>query len=352
MNPDRNGQAPLAHEAGSPDDPLARLLRLVGPRDPVPADTLERVRLEAHAEWRRGVQQRARRALYLRSLAALGAAAALVMGFLWWLRPAAGPAPVVAVLQRTEGPVWLRQRAGAEDAAATPVSGGAITAGTWIETGATGRAALRLNGGASLRFDVSTRARLDSVTSLVLSRGAVYVDTGALHARSLLEVKTAFGVARDVGTQFELRLSEHALRLRVREGRVDLDCAGAVHAAGAGEELRLADGRALERGVFPAQGQDWSWTQAIAPAFAIEGRPLRAFLDWYARETRYLVDTSKVPVSVLGEAMLIHGTVEGLTPDEALRAVLPTCGLSHRLAGRTLIVEPLDDSPRHRARRE
>ena len=352
MSPDRNGQELLAHEAGSPDDPLARLLRLVGTRDPVPGDTLERVRLAAHTEWRRFVSRRARHALYLRSLAAVGVAAALVTALLWWLRPAPGPAPVVAVLQRTEGPVWLRQRSAPEDVAAASTSGGAITAGTWIETGETGRAALRLYGGASLRFDVSTRARLDSAGTLVLSRGAVYVDTGVRHSRSLLEVKTAFGVVRDIGTQFELRQSERALRLRVREGRVDLDWAGAVHAAGAGEELRLADGRPFERGAFPVQGQAWSWTQAIAPAFAIEGRPLRAFLEWYARETRYLVDTSKVPPTVLGEAMLIHGTVEGLTPDEALRAVLPTCGLSPRLVGQTLIVEPQSDFPPERARRE
>lgn len=346
MNPDRKERTPLAHEA---DDPLARLLRLAGPRDPVPADSLERVRRAAHAEWQRVVDRRARHALHLRSLAALGVAATLVVAFAWWRRPAPAPAPVVAVLQRAEGLVWLRQSPASGDVAAAPVSGGAITAGTWIETGPTGRAALRLDDGTSLRLDVSTRARLESAAILDLSQGAIYVDSGLPHSRSQLEIRSAFGVARDIGTQFELRLTAHALRLRVREGRVDLDHAGSVHVAEAGEELRLLDGRPLERGTVPLRGEAWDWTQAIAPAFAIEGRPLRAFLDWYARESRYLIDTSKVPAGASGEAALIHGTIEGLTPEEALRAVLPTCGLSHRLAGETLIVEPLDDSPRRRA---
>ena len=38
-----------------------------------------------------------------------------------------------------------------------------------------------------------------------------------------------------------------------------------------------------------------------------------------------------------GEAVL-RGTVAGLTPEQALAAVLPTCGLAHRFEGGDLVV--------------
>jgi hypothetical protein len=38
------------------------------------------------------------------------------------------------------------------------------------------------------------------------------------------------------------------------------------------------------------------------------------------------------------EQIVLHGSIDGLTPEEALGAVLPTCGLTFRLEGERLIV--------------
>ena len=38
-------------------------------------------------------------------------------------------------------------------------------------------------------------------------------------------------------------------------------------------------------------------------------------------------------------AIELHGSIAGLTPDQAPAAVLPTCGLSHRLQGGVLRID-------------
>jgi hypothetical protein len=285
------------------------------------------VKAHVHARWTSAVR---RRRLWTRGLAGLGVAAALALAFASWPR-SRGEEPIVAVLERSEGAVWFTQPALGE-------STSTIRAQTEIETGAGGRAALRLNGGASLRLDVLSRARLVSETEILLERGAVYLDTGGLGGAPLL-VRTSVGVARDVGTQFEVRVTGPGMRLRVREGIVHLDSGGPRHTARPGEELRLAPGGAVVRAAVPLQGPEWGWTLAIAPEFVLEGHSLRGFLDWYSRETRLTVDSTRVPASVRFETILVHGSLSGLTPDEALKAVLPTCGLSHRQIGAALVLE-------------
>jgi hypothetical protein len=81
----------------------------------------------------------------------------------------------------------------------------------------------------------------------------------------------------------------------------------------------------------PADGSEWEWVQRAAAPMAIEGATLTAFLDWAARETgRPWRFAPGVPPSA--GAMVLHGTIAGLTPEEALSVVLPGCRLRHRVA--------------------
>ncbi|PYT18437.1 MAG: hypothetical protein DMF51_00040 [Acidobacteria bacterium] len=189
----------------SEDDPIALLLRLAGPREAAAQKRSGRVRSEVWAHWRTEVRTVRRRRMIFRATVALAAAAAVVVVIArgpWnpnrTFRGAGGP---VASLLRAEGSFRLT---GGRSLAI----GASLLAGSELETGAGGRAALALPGGHSVRLDSETRVRLLSGPALQLDRGALYVDSGPGRPRpTAVEIRTEMGLVRDVGTQFEVRRS-------------------------------------------------------------------------------------------------------------------------------------------------
>jgi ferric-dicitrate binding protein FerR (iron transport regulator) len=174
--------------------------------------------------------------------------------------------------------------------------------------------------------------RLVSATEIHLDEGAVYVDSDDDHPAAAVAVHTRLGLVRERGTQFEVRLARQVLRVRVREGRVALDQGGAREEGSRGQELRLEDGR-LVRGVVATHGPEWAWVQQIAPPFEIEGASLGRFVRWVSREAGR-------PVRLAGDdaSIRLHGSIAGLDPEEALRAVLPTCGRTHWYSNGEIVV--------------
>jgi ferric-dicitrate binding protein FerR (iron transport regulator) len=213
--------------------------------------------------------------------------------------------------------------------------------GSWLETALDGRAALRLASGHAVRLDVDTRLRFLGESVLALERGALYADSHEALAGASLEIRTPFGVARDIGTRFELRLHLASLRVRVRDGLVNVTRRGETHEARTGAELTLHASGRVERGTVPAFGPHWQWSLEIAPAFDIEGRSLREFLQWVSLETGLRLRFRDPAVARGTASVTLSGSVEGLSPDDALGVVLPTSGLRHSVSGGVLMVEPM-----------
>jgi ferric-dicitrate binding protein FerR (iron transport regulator) len=333
------------------DDAVARLVRLGGPRPAVSAERRARVREAVHQAWS-GTTRRERRGRLVGSLLRLAAAVALVAGSSLWLWQRLSVTTVVAAtFERSEGSVRLQDGSGVR-------AGRAIAAGAEVTTDLDGRAALRLQDGASLRLDRGSAIVLVSERRVELRRGAVYADSGD---GGRIEIATSFGLVRDVGTRFEVRLTDDALRLSVRAGAVVLS--GRAGASGLGSasgppgsagDLRVAAGRtlrvdrsgAVETGTIEAQGDPWAWTLAIAPPFEMDGRPLRDYLDWLSRETGWSVRFDPLSIESGAREVILHGSAAGLRPDETPDAVLPACGLEHRLEGATLVLSPAGGAPR------
>jgi ferric-dicitrate binding protein FerR (iron transport regulator) len=145
------------------------------------------------------------------------------------------------------------------------------------------------------------------------------------------------GIVRDIGTQFEVRLAPDRMRVRVREGRVDLQHGGATHSAEAGMELD-AD---AQGGVTPhsiaRNGTEWDWVVRAAPPIHLDGRTLAEVV---ASVTR---DEGVTPVwsdaaSRNAASMRLHGDVP-LTAVEALDTALVASGLTARTDGDRLIIK-------------
>jgi ferric-dicitrate binding protein FerR (iron transport regulator) len=203
-----------------------------------------------------------------------------------------------------------------------------IAAGNRVETLA-GRVAIRLAGGASIRLDTDTRLLLAAADRLDLEQGAVYVDSGAT-APGGIEVRAPAGTFRDVGTQFEVRVAASgaaAARLRVREGQVEFERPGEKVLVEAGWRFDVArDGR-YSADPIAIYGPEWDWVVGTAPRLDIEGVTVRRFLDWIGRETGRRTEIAGAEAASRVETTRVHGSIERLTLDEALRVVLASAGL-------------------------
>lgn len=315
----------------------ARLLRLAGARAAVAETRQARVRTAVHTAWRADISRRVMRRRLVGAGSAVAAAAVVIAVTLPDRRvdaPAVQAGARVARVEQVTGAVHIRRRVGERDRVA-PLLEGSIAPGSWIETGGDGRVALRFQDGTAVRVDAGSRLRAVSSSVVELVGGAVYVDTEREDGR--FEVRTPLATARDIGTQFEVRVSHGTLRLRVRSGLVELQEPARSISARAGTEIALSAAGATSRPI-PTFGPDWQWATTVAGPLAMEGRSLADFLRHAAREhgltLRYEDDT----VRREARDIVLHGAVTDLTPDEAIAAAIGASGLDHRLEGGVLEV--------------
>lgn len=321
------------------DDDTIRLLRLAGTRLPVPATRVARVRTAVHTEWQAGVRRRATRRRFLFPAAAVGAMAALILVSGTWRlaerRATLLPAEQVAIVEQLDGSP-RRVSDVSEGPAETALSlRDAIRIGDWIETDPRSRVALRFSDGTSVRFDGGSRARPLSSRAIELSAGAAYVDTDRESGR--FEVRTAVATARDIGTQFEVRLVSRAVRVRVRTGIVELADRIRSVTGRAGTEITLSAAGAMSRPIAP-HGPEWEWTISVSPPLEIEGVVLADFLARVGRELGLVVDYANPALAKEAAGITLHGSVKGLSPREALDVAVATSGLQHRVEAGAVIV--------------
>jgi ferric-dicitrate binding protein FerR (iron transport regulator) len=321
----------------TPDDvDVAALLRAVGARPAASAEAAAAVRASVAAEWRAAVAARQRR----RQFTGWAAAASVTVAALgvWLVRPLVQTEPqVVASLTRVVGSV--EQNRG--DGRWTPLAAaGPIESGTRLRTAADGRAALQLSNGVALRLDARTLVAFEDTTRAQLSRGAVYVDSGSTPGTPgpQFELDTPAGRVAHLGTQYEARIVDGGVRVAVREGRVRLSRAADDVVGTAGESLTIQGDRVV-RAPFAPTAADWHWVADVTPPFGLEGRTVEDFLVWAARETGRTIVYASSDAARQARSVTLSGTVEGLTPDEAVQAVLSTTSLQPELGAEYIRVE-------------
>lgn len=294
------------------DDAIAALVRLAGRRPPVPEDAARRVREAVHDEWMETISRR-RRTRWIGSAAVVAAAAVTFVILQWTTTAPPQPAPQRMVV------------------AGGQTNGAAIYANDVYEI-ANGNTASLAWGNATLRLDGGTRVRIASATELTLDRGAVYVDSN----HSGVVIHTPMGNVRDIGTQFEVRLATDRMRVRVREGRVDLQHGGTTHSAEAGVEMDAdARGGVTEHSIA-RNGAEWEWVLRAAPPIHLDGRTLSEVVASVTRDEGLTPVWSDLAAQNAA-TMRLHGDVP-LTPVEALDTALVASGLTARRDGDRLII--------------
>lgn len=316
-SPGATPDAARADEAG-----LEELLRQVGARDEPSAQMMQEVEEAVYAEWRSLVHERRQR----RRVVGFGiaASAVLAVGFAaLGVRYLAPEPSVVAHITRVDGHLLVRAEEQAPREVAIDQS---VSTGETIQTDQRSRAALRFGDAVSLRLDRGTIVKVASTDELVLIAGAVYVDSQDRIPQELT-VRTDVGSVRHVGTQYEVRTHNDGMVVSVREGRVMIANAAGSSGGVAGERIRVTPRGEIVRSIVAAHDPLWEWAAQTAPSFDIDDRSLAAFVEWVGRETgRKIVYASNAAQSTANEVRL-RGSIAGLDPDTALKAVLSTTQL-------------------------
>lgn len=335
--------APAPSSRGA-EEMLERLLPLADPGPQIPSNGAKRIWTSTRPLWQASVRSRAVRTRSLWAGAALATAASVIAAIglvLGTSDPVSiTPIPVASIAAVRGQAVLTSPESTSERVITSSEIGEVLLSGSQISTDTESMIAFVLDGGHSLRVDTSTHLRFESERSVFLSSGGVYVDSQ--DAPAGIEVQTSIGVARDIGTQFEVRSMPGHVTVRVRGGMVAL--------ARDGEELHVSPGTAVTVGEDGSRetsrtepwGEEWSWTQNIAPRFMIEGVSALEFLDWVSSETGLWVHFSQPDLEELARTTTLHGSIENLSPREAPDFVLPGCGLEASIHSGTLTVRALN----------
>jgi len=302
---------------------IEELLRQVGARDEPAADMMQEVEAAVHAEWRSMLQERQRKRRFVTF--GIAATAVLAVGVaVLGVRYLAPTAPIqVAQITRINGHLLVRPESHTAREIAVSQH---VFSGETIQTDDRSRAALKFGDAVSVRLDHDTIVKIASADELVLTAGALYVDSQAQNPQELM-IRTDAGSVRHVGTQYQVRTHAEEMEVSVREGRVMIANAAGTSSGVAGERIRVTPRGEIVRSKVPAHDPSWRWAAHTAPLFDINERTFAAFAEWVGRETgRKVVYASNEAQSAASEVTL-RGSIAGLDPDTALSAVLSTTQL-------------------------
>jgi len=313
-------------------DAIGRLIVRAGPRTAPPEAVETSVRAAVEQEWTAALGRRRRARSRRLLLAAVLSAAVVGIGWLAARAPSVAGSTIVGTLVSARGAVHIAPASGS----GWVVNGEPLRLGTRIATGSNAMVLLTI-AGVGVRVGPSTSLELEREGALHLTQGRVYVDSGPSVARAgSLTVDTQFARVTHRGTQFQVSVEpDRTVTIAVREGTVRVSGSGHMQTLARGEGLEMTAGGAIARRTVAPYDSSWNWVSALVPEFSIEGQSLLAFLDWFARETgrtmHFIPPVTRSDV----ERAILSGNISGLTPAQALDAVMATTrfGYDMRLPG-------------------
>ena len=316
------------------DHALTEALRI----QPLSPDAIARMRGATEREWHLATGKASGRSTRRRLAAWVSLAAAVgivTLAVLWQVMSVTDSATFGRVARSDVGSAdvrfdFVRQR--------SLRAGDTLRVGDTLTTHAP--ALISISNGGTLRIAADTVLEITGETNASLQRGQIYVDLppGAT-AKSPFQVATRAGIVEHLGTAFEVLSSPQIVRLRVREGRVRLRGDTAEVIVEAGTELTATKAGVVSRRSISTYGRDWLWVAALAPDYEIEGRPLLGFLEWASRELGRPLQFSDAHAREVAERTILHGSVSGREPLDALASVLATTSLSYEIRGNTIWIQ-------------
>jgi len=331
---------------------IARLVETAGRGPTASEEAKQRIYARVQAEWRDAIQSEPVRkpaprptwsivdwlpASFARGLAvAASLMIAILAAYVAWT-PEPEPAVRLATVAKSIGAASIRDGNG-ESSRLLGVAGRVVQAGDTLVTSGDGSVSLSLDRGMTLRVNNNSEITLTSRDSVDVRVGTVYFDSGSSTlAGNALTIDTPFGSVEHLGTQYEVRVNEDDLRIRVREGAITFRDGQREFVGEIGQQLLLTGQSEPIQTPISTTGPQWQWVEELATAPTADRQQLMELLVWVARESgRELSFESNVVVSA-AETTLLTG-VAGLTPAETLQVITSTTNIRYRIQDERLFV--------------
>lgn len=313
------------------DSTMEQLLRKASPR-PVPgrADT-EAARKAIRQEWQAASgRHRSRKRIFR-----FAVAATVLVGLfsIFNVFRVVEPELVrVASIQKSFGSVYVlgdqSELMRADDLAT-------IHAGQVIVTGADAGVAIAWANGGSVRLHRSTEVEFRDDNTVFLRSGQIYFDSTpsdliggvATAGAGSFQIETEYGIVSHVGTQFMTEVDSNALKVSVREGRVDIAGRYYPHVAERGEQVQLSGRQRPVVLSFPEHGAAWDWIAQTSPPVDVDGKSVHVFLGWVGRELGMSIQYGSDDIEQVARRAILEGQVD-TEPGEALRMRMMTAALA------------------------
>ncbi len=298
------------------DQQIETILKKTGARPVPPADVTLEVRRAVLGAWKE--ETRLTRTRLKRRWLALAASVVVVVSAMIFQMQNTVPVALASVddslnrVELFESGRWV------------PMTDQVLMKSSRVRTRDDAHVSLTLGSGINIRLDENTEITLLQVSEIGLEQGAVYVDSYGKRPDDGFIVRTRFGAASDIGTQFIVRSGSTGWEVQVREGVVELasDDNQFLTRVEVGNKLSLTANSETESTAISSTDPSWGWAERTAPLFTIEGHSLMDYLDWMARETGNEVQFSSEPERKDAQSTILHGSIEGLAPGESLATVL------------------------------
>jgi ferric-dicitrate binding protein FerR (iron transport regulator) len=298
---------------------IAELLKKVGPLKEPPADMAARVRASVRETWVEETTSRQTPSIQTPwSYKVAAAVAVLSIGLVFTLQ-SPQEIPNVATVDAGQQAIEIL----ADNQQWIRTSNDSLPEGSTIRVNGDTPVSFTFNDGMNVRARPGTRLQLSSSHEITLSMGSVYLDSYNNEQPVPFTVRTTFGTARDIGTQFMVSLNDtDAWTVQVRDGQVNIADDDQSMSLRSGDAITIsAENDVSERNVS-THDESWEWSETARPSYDIEGRYLNDYLLWVSRETgrelRFASETARQSAT----STRVHGTIEGLSARESLSQVL------------------------------
>ncbi len=215
--------------------------------------------------------------------------------------------------------------------------GSQLTLGSSIKTTSSGSATILLPMIGNIRLDSNSQLTFNEMNHLLLESGRIYFESSDNANHSQIKITTNHGTIKNTGTQFEVQSQSNALSIRVREGSINFDSNYGSQILQSGYQLKTLSSGTSQTNAIDTNDSSWSWIHALAPKFELEGKSLNQYLIWVRREYAVKIEFTQ-DTEQQSRNILLHGDIESLELEQALKVVFSATRLKYEMSGKTLIV--------------